>query len=76
VLCVGRLVELRHGYPSWVTAGELVGVQWRPGIVVDRGDYAEIVDYDQARVLRRTGDWRQQDLILSWAFQLTLRIGT
>jgi hypothetical protein len=76
VLCVGRLAELRHGYPSWVTAGELVGIQWRPAIVVDRGGYAEIVDYGPGRALSRTGDWRPQDPTLAWAFELTLRIGT
>jgi hypothetical protein len=72
--CVGRLAELRHGYPSWTTAGEVIGIQWRPGIEADRGGYTEIVDYDVGQELQSTEDWRPAAYERSWAFMLTLRI--
>jgi hypothetical protein len=72
--CVGRLVELRHGYPSWVTAGGLTSIQWRPGLEVDRGGYTEIVGYGPGRALSSTKDWHRQSLEAG-AFMLTLRVG-
>jgi hypothetical protein len=75
VECVGRLVELRHGYPGWSTAGELTSIEWRPGVEVNRGGYTEIVGYGPGRALRSTEDWRGHG-VESWAFALTLRVGS
>lgn len=74
VQCVGRLAELRHGYPSWATAGKVTGIQWRPGIEADRGGYTEVVDYGAGQELQSTEDWKPGAYERSWAFMLTLQI--
>ena len=74
VHCAGRLAELRHGYPSWATAGKVTGLQWRPGTEIDRGEHTEVVDYGVGQELQSTGDWGSAAHEGSWAFMLTLRI--
>jgi hypothetical protein len=77
VQCTGRLVELRHGFPSWATAGQVTGIQWCPGIEVDRGGRTEVVGYGHGdgQELESTEDWMSAAADEgSWAFNLTLRI--
>jgi hypothetical protein len=33
VMCSGRLWELRHGWPTGRTTGELAGIRWHPAII-------------------------------------------
>ena len=75
VRCTGELAEDRHGFPAGATAGEVVGVRWRPAILREVGERSfEIVGYGPGYELSSTAD-RPGDAVGSWAFELTVRAG-
>lgn len=76
VRCVGKLEEIRHGYPSAVTSGELVGICWRPANLREVGPGSFVVEgYGPGQEVCSTDDLPDMDLPQSWALELTLRIG-
>jgi hypothetical protein len=79
VICSGRLLELRHGYPAGRTRGELVGLHRRPGIVraIDHGT-SVIEGYSVGDELASTEDW-SKGLVggdwPTWALELMVKVG-
>jgi hypothetical protein len=75
VRCVGELAETRHGYPSGVTSGELVGIRWRPAIERRLADGVSVAidGFEPGEELSSTED-RPGDDAGSWAFVLTVRV--
>lgn len=75
VRCTGELAEDRHGFPAGATAGEVVGVRWRPAILREVGGRSfGIVGYGPGYELSSTAD-RPGDAVGGWAFELTVRAG-
>jgi hypothetical protein len=75
VRCIGELTETRHGYPSGVTRGVLVGIRWRPAMGRGLADGVSVAidGYGPGEELGSTEDRPSGDAG-SWAFVLTLRV--
>jgi hypothetical protein len=75
VRCVGELSETRHGYPSGVTRGELVGIRWRPAVERRLADGVSVAidGFEPGEELSSTEDRPSGDAG-SWAFLLTVRV--
>jgi hypothetical protein len=78
VMCSGRLSEIRHGWPTGRTSGELTGVRWHPAIVRSTGDGGGVIEgYDPGEELASTDDWWERhgdDDLHSWALELTVDV--